>query len=351
MVRAQDVVSKRGQDKRKEMFKKRIKLCELVQNMWRLFPIGVLEIGEKSTMDDNTKNYGSHMITLGFDKMDPLEYKHKIGSKTMGLRYENEHSVVHWNSTMCNLSQKNLEFLLNVYDSILIQFPTEKKSLQEYLRVNLIVGAKTIEHTDNMRGATPSFIMIEPGKSFVLRIRLFPSFKTSVVKYQGKRYIPHQLHHDSLVMIGEDDNGDPRYFKFRSKETIEELEPYGDFSDYIVVGIKAKKLQVIPREYAVFENTRDLELIDMSTILEASETKRVYEVKKKFRYIQHGVGRNKLRWHKFFGWMHAHMWMDWSDSMAKRIHVFFRAIREETICARLKTRKETQEPINYTVIS
>ena len=34
----------------------------------------------------------------------------------------------------------------------------------------------------------------------------------------------------------------------------------------------------------------------------------------------------------------------------RRIHVFYRPVREETGAARLKKKSDTEEPINYTVI-
>jgi len=88
-----------------------------------------------------------------------------------------------------------------------------------------------------MRGPTPNLMLVEKGSGFSLRVRRFPKFKASLVKLHGKLYIPHALDTSNMTMIGLNKDGNPYYYTFAAKE-IENLEPYGDLLEHVVVGIK-----------------------------------------------------------------------------------------------------------------
>jgi hypothetical protein len=174
-------------------------------------------------------------------------------------------------------------------------------------------------------------ILIEPGCTFQLRVRLFPNFHSSVVSYNGELYIPHQFCPASLIMIGKNSNGHPHYFKFPPK-TINDLEPVGDLKTFIVVGIKERKIQVIPSYYTEHLTTSTLSLVDFPDLLNEARNNPVRaKPRPMFKYL---VGSHQ--WHMFYGWKNAHKWLNGSDWCCRRIHVFYRAIREETSAARAR---------------
>ena len=245
---------------------------------------------------------------------------------------------------MCPYPTENMKFLQAIHHSIILSFPWEKERVTSYLRVNLVVGAKTGEHTDTLKGATPNFIAIEPGYSFELRIRTFPTFRDSMVEYNEELYIPHVIGPAEFVMIGLKD-GSPHYFKFPIG-VIDKVKPVGNLTNILIIGIKEKKLQTTGTEYSVHMTTASLPLKTWSEVLcnaKANPAKKPYKI---FTYLknQHDV----CRWHKFYGWRNAHRWQVGSDHMCRRIHVFYRPIREETASARLRTAQNTKMPLNYT---
>ena len=225
------------------------------------------------------------------------------------------------------------------------KYPTYRH-IMEYMRVNLVVGAKTGEHTDTMRGPTPNFMLIEPydgeKTDFILRVRLFPKFRTSVVSYHGKLFIPHMYCPSELIMIGFNE-GKAHYYQFKP-EALEDLKPHGEFGDWIVVGIVKGKLQVCPWKYATHLTTKSLPLMKMEDIVDAAVPK--VKITKRFKYVS-----TTSKYIKFNGWQLIHRWVEGSNHLGRRIHIFFRPIREETAAARLRTKTSTtKEPINYTIV-
>ena len=204
------------------------KICNLIVDIWRLFPKGGLDRCRLDCLSVTTADYGSHQSVLGYGKI-PFDGDTKYGIKSMGLWYENGHLEEYHGHQMCSFSRKHQEFLLKIQQSLYFSF--SKKSLREamerFLRVQLVVGARTGEHTDTMRGAPPNFILIEAETTFHLRVRLFPNFHSSLVCYDGKHFVPHSFCPESLVMIGENEDGVPYFYKF-PPATVNELEPVGD---------------------------------------------------------------------------------------------------------------------------
>ena len=316
-------------------------LREQVKRIWELFPADGIKRLCSSSMEDSNHNYGLHQSNLGFDTVPRSNSEGRInGTRTMGLRYENEHTVHLHKRDMCPYSEKHLQFLLTIQQSLKTQYPTLNSEILEYMRVNLVVGAKTKEHTDCQRGATRNFMLLEPGKHFNLRVRPFPKFRSSVVKYDSKFWIPHKLDSRNLTMIGLSGNG-PHFYLFPTT-VIDLLEPYGDLVDYVSVGIKDGKIQVIPWNYQVFESPRDMPLLPWESIMAHVSQNPVSAKKPRIRYLA-----KTDRWETFYGWQVAHKWLEGTDSDNRRIHVFFRPVREETPSARIRTNSEGV-PMNYT---
>lgn len=317
-------------------------LQQLYAEIWRLFPSNGISRCKMDCLEDPYINYGSHQLLLGYQDVEEENTRNlKCGTKTFGLRYENEHHVAMKAKVCCDFSQKHMEFLLVVHRSIMLQYPKYKKVTSQFMRVDLVVGAKTVWHTDTMRGPTPNFMFIEPGHGFQLQVSSFPNFRCSVVTLNGDKYIPHMVRHGHLELIGYKE-GKPHFFRC-SLDTMRLLKPHGNLDKHIVVGIKHGKLQVIPWKYEIHVKPGDtLPVISMEDILKEADNNRTTSTGR-HRYLN---GTDK--WKVFFGWRNAHRWFPGTEHMCKRIHVFYRPIREETTAARTKTSKETNTPINYT---
>ncbi|CAB9498382.1 expressed unknown protein [Seminavis robusta] len=292
-------------------------------NIWNHFPKGGLDLVKIECLRDNTDNYGLHQSDLQFDQVCKEEAGDlKLGTRSLGYRYENEHTVRLRNRELCPFSEKNMPFLQAVRSSLLLKYPKDKLPISEFLRVNLVVGAMTGPHTDTMRGATPNYFMSEPESDFQLELRRFPNFRCSVVLYKGCFYIPHTFCPEELVMIGFKD-GAPFYYVFPN-EIIDNLQPYGELTSFIVVGIKQKKLQVIPWKYEVFQSTKSMELKSMEdAIAEASKNTTIIGRNKYMYFNKSGV------WYRFFGWRNIHRWSKASNHLCKRVHIFFRPATQQ----------------------
>ena len=326
------------------------KLCYLYNQIWNLFPPNGLDKVKADCLCDTNVNYGGHQFSLAFDLCEDGSFEdYVVGTRSLGLRYENEHSVKYWGNDMCLFSRKHINFLNAIHSSIQMKFTELKRLTNDYMRVNLVAGALTSAHTDTMRGATPNFFMVEKAANdekipFCLLVRMFPNFKTSIVRLDGELFIPHKQKRSHLILIGLK-NGNPHYFVYPTKY-IEKLEPYGDLKGIIVVGIKGKKLQVMSDEYKVYTTTATMDTITYRTAFELA-TK--HPAKKPFQMNKY-YDKPEV-WHKFVGWKHSHMLVTNCDHRLRRIHVFYRPVREETSAARLRTTKKTGEPINYTFMA
>jgi len=141
-----------------------------------------------------------------------------------------------------------------------------------------------------------------------------------------------------LVMVGLK-NGFPFYYTFPIK-VIDDLMAFGDL-DFIVVGIKNKSLQIIPREYEI---VHDSKVLPHATIIDAFQAAAENRTTKPKKLFKHFNCNNKL--HLFYGWKNAHKWVTGSDHLVRRIHVFYRPMREETPSARIRTSKNGV-PLNH----
>jgi hypothetical protein len=257
--------------------------------------------------------YGLHQLNLGFGEVSStdgttLKAKNlKVGSKSLGLSYDNAHTARMFSREMCIASQKNIDFLRLVHRSIQVKYNRIRQQTMNFMRVNVVVGAKTKWHTDTMRGATPSFILIKQGHSFQLQVRNFPHFRSSVVIYKGKKYIPHELGDKEIVLIGQQ-NGKAQFF-LGPVSIFDKLQPFGTLEDWIIVGIKKGKLQVISSEFEAIGSPKDLDLINFENAVEEAELHPQTIPRRNMRFL---TGKNG--WEKFHGWKHAHSWFEYGDS-------------------------------------
>ena len=135
-------------------------------------------------------------------------------------------------------------------------------------------------------------------------------------------------------------NGSPYYYKFPG-DAVNQLWPFGDLKDYIIVGIKERQLQIVSSKYEVHYDLKTSPLKRWSDVMnEASKNPAT-----KPTHIKRTIKRDDC-FGIFYGWKHSHRWAPGTPHKHRRIHVFYRPVREETASARIKKHKNGT-PINY----
>ena len=90
---------------------KQIKVNNLINEIWGLFPKG-LQKCRNECMKDRLVNYGLHELNLNWHLVGAEDITDiEIGQRSLGLWYENEHTEVLNNKRMCDFSVKNIDFL------------------------------------------------------------------------------------------------------------------------------------------------------------------------------------------------------------------------------------------------
>ena len=314
----------------------------LIKKIWNLYPDNKVKRCKLNCLRDNKENYGGHQLDLGFDEVvSNEEAGMRLGTGTMGIRYENEHWVPAKHRLMCEDSEENVDFILAIRELVHTQYPNMKPSsnmltpITDFMRVQLVVGARTGWHVDTMRGPTPNLILIEPGSNFTLHVRKFPDFRTSVVKYDGNLFIPTNLSPKSLdaelTMIGLKD-GKPWFYVF-PEAVLDKMEAHGKLP-FTVIGIKEHKLQVIPLEPILVPDTKILVGVPIKDAFDYANEHPAVKPKHVNQYIN-----DNTRFGLFYGWKHAHRWLACTDHLCRRLHIFFRLVREETPTARKVTNR------------
>ena len=305
---------------------KTIQLCRrlMLVQVWRMHPKGGFSYNDSK---DPNVNCGSCDTTLRYAGTDNLTVK--PGRLSLGLVHDNGHTSHVRDRPMCFNSEKNFLFL-SLVKQYLCRFFPQHRHMMQCMRIGCVQGAMTVEHNDTMRGATPTFVFIQPSSNFQLRVRQFPLFKVSVVLHNGVPCVPHQ-HREGLglTLIGYW-GGRASYILLPERE-VENLLPHGNLNNLIVVGVKEGKIQVIPANYQVFHTTRDMECVTFQRILEEASKCRVHS---KPRYMCRYT-KDDRHCTKEYLWMKAHKWQSGSNYDCSRFYAFFRAIREETTSARL----------------
>ena len=141
----------------------------LFQNsIWEQFLPIKLEL-DTNAVGNTYQDYGQHQHTLSFDSWseggaeDLDKYpRGSIGTKTLGLWYDNGHLEAHHLRQMCKASEKHLSFLIEIRNNLVLAFPEDAQCISMFMRTGLIRGAKTHEHTDRCRGPSPNFLLVQP---------------------------------------------------------------------------------------------------------------------------------------------------------------------------------------------
>jgi hypothetical protein len=148
---------------------------------------------------------------------------------------------------------------------------------------------------------------------------LFPNFRTSVVQVGGINYIPlsYNLQKGFLAITFEANQPFKRVIL--ASNSYQVCKPVGDF-DFVVVGVKAGKIQVAPLGYKYVRSPKEYDNLTQGQAL-----KRMTEKKTKPRKLFKTFDKVNI-WNHFVAWQHIH-WLS-SGSDVRRISVFFRPLRE-----------------------
>lgn len=334
--------------------------------IWEQFLPIKLQI-DTNAVGNTYQDYGQHQHTLSFESWSKEGNEGKerldrhppgtIGSKTIGLWYENGHLELHHKRQMCQASEKHLAFLLEIRNSLVLAFPKDVKCIFKYMRTGLIRGAKTWEHTDTCRGPSPNFLLVEPPREhsdlepFLLKIRQWPNFHCCFVEYENHLYIPLSADRKGIQLIGVGPDGAPQYYLCDCPEKFyKTVKPFGKFDGFLVLGIKQKRLQVCSSELMLVTTLSELETKSLEEVFENAARNPDRVPTKLFRYIGKVDKDGETKWERFFGWRNAHSIVAGTDFLSGRIHVFFRWIREHPSASNFTTSSKTGEAINYTRI-
>jgi len=169
-------------------------------------------------------------------------------------------------------------------------------------------------------------------------------YKGHLKDHYGKLFIPHEQKRHWLIMIGSNEMEFPWCYQFPT-EAIEDLAPMGEIDQLIVLGIKEKKLQMLPWKYSLQQSTKNLPLMKWTEVVDLAR-----KHPSKMHTRNHRYYDKPGKWYMFYGWMSSHRWVQGTDHRGKRIHLFYRPVCEETPSARTRNRNNTDEPLNYTVV-
>ena len=185
--------------------------------------------------EDSNNNCGPHGKTLNFHPTQ--SNKVQCGTLTAGRHCENGHSESGHGRQCCKRLESNWKLISKTCEHLTLHSENPVEHL-EFLRVSCVNGAQSVEHTDTFRGATPNCVFVRDESNFVLRVRNFPPFQTSVAMHKGKHCVPHTCKAgNGLCMMGWLEK--PTFCLFQDK-VIEDLEPVGEMPCHTVVGVKGE---------------------------------------------------------------------------------------------------------------
>jgi len=289
---------------------------------------------ETHVLESCSVDYGSHLasfrygpegggnLVFGYSEnihRDVMEKKEGTAASVCGLVgvEDSKGTVSHWENIVRSLASLDLPV------SVL------------RLRAECMVGNLTTLHVDSFRGCTPNGMMTHD-KGGRLCLRRIPEFKTSVVWYKGKHFVPFSVRSadNILRLIGEHpDKKDEVAWYHLNATVVNDLVPVGALN-VIVVGMRGGRIATVPfchddippegcRSCKNFKETSLKALVDLSR-------------NQCFRYSQAYLSKeeNKIytlgeiphKWFWFWGWRYMHWW-DGSPAV-RRTHIFMRFIGE-----------------------
>ncbi len=347
----------------------------LIQYFW-----GEVEIKE---VGDPNHDYGEHFWTLNFPPTATRKLKRKEqansrpsygidrlhawkngqeflqngqptlhdGSASFGLVRDKDNTPDYL-GTPHNISKDQKQFLLDLRLHLSSCRKMSTTKLQ-CMRMNIMKGAGTIQHTDTMRcSMLPNFFIFFPPKKldvwecrkFSLTCIKWPNFKTSFVLFRDRvcipfeflgspdpdakfEYSPSSKTGGYLQMISFCNKSKKAKWLIVPPSCLDELQPYRKMKKCAVLGLKGGRIRICTDKYMVHRRFPDdgSDLIDFEELLASSLVNDIIP-KRKIAYMDEA---NRL--YRFNGWEHIH-YVE-GDTSAIRIHIFMRNYRPTAVCA------------------
>ena len=159
------------------------------------------QLDHNSSKNGEKKVMFSFLIVPQFYQMDMLFWPCK------DKEYIDPHKAYEQPANNSKSPKQRLEFLLNLKQALCNQHGTKfikgikgvntQNDVFFTMRINIVKGAFTVSHTDVLRNSLlPNYCIFycsdpqEQQSNFALKIKKFPRFKTSIVKWKGRMLIP-----------------------------------------------------------------------------------------------------------------------------------------------------------------
>ncbi len=156
----------------------------------------------KHSVGVTDEDYGAHGLTVNF-----VPGLKNSGELILG-QYNNEHNAIKGGCGLTKHTWRNPDnqrFARIVVKSMIYTLLPHPIS---FIRINPMAGGKTVWHTDSMRGTTCNMVLFHDAGGMI-EVSTFQEFKTSVVSFQEKQFIPFSGNQgtDKLLLIGLDETG------------------------------------------------------------------------------------------------------------------------------------------------
>eukprot|EP00562_Extubocellulus_spinifer_P022583 CAMPEP_0178630070 /NCGR_PEP_ID=MMETSP0698-20121128/10298_1 /TAXON_ID=265572 /ORGANISM="Extubocellulus spinifer, Strain CCMP396" /LENGTH=555 /DNA_ID=CAMNT_0020269441 /DNA_START=20 /DNA_END=1683 /DNA_ORIENTATION=- len=287
---------------------------------------------------DASDDFGGHVCDLNFQEGD------KVGHLTFGY-YENEHgernskkgktgNERYHRYGLVSCERRNGKTLEHFTNSVHGMADLELPWLWERPRVDAMVAADTLPHTDTFRGCSINgYVAHDDGA--VIKLLSFPEFKTSVVTYKGRHMIPfmYDTAGDTIAMIGFGEGGVKAEVKQFNASVVNELEPVGRLR-HIAVGVKRGMVLTMPflqtkGEPKAFDTVDSFVCKDLLWLVKTARRKcNCYDRAwlNKQMVTVYSIGQVRHAFYAFLGWRYIH-WFE-GDVHARRTHIFDRICKE-----------------------
>jgi hypothetical protein len=253
-----------------------------------------------------------------------------------------------------NHSEEMLDFIEDFRKVLIEQRRELNKKNTGFIRINILKGARTINHTDTLRSTMMNnyFMFFPPKKcsdwtrstlDFSLKVCLWPTFKTSFVAFRDEIVIPFSYMEcpegdrkfsfskeskrgGYLQMIRRNASGSVKWL-IAPPHCLHELKPMKKMRKGLAVaGIVDGKLRVVTDKYTVINSWSEVDTMSFDDLFEMDGNTVDYVPRKLYSHFDIPYKIYPLK-----GWEHIHgveysseVWK--SDNNAIRLHAFFRNI-------------------------
>lgn len=337
----------------------------------------------RATGNHNT-DYGNHYATMNFtlprQNTTKLKPQARLQAYLNGDLYTEDNSQVLWNGSATyglvkdkenavlkslhhteDMTEKEYEVLRSIQEWLISKKKSCRKKNTKCMRINIIKGARTIQHLDDFRNTMlPNYFIffppckeggiVDPDFNFALKVIKWPNFKVSFVLYRGQvcipfnykacennesfRYTNKQQTGGCLKLITYCETTNRAKWLICPPTHIHLLQPYKKMAEgKAVLGIVDGNLRYTTSVYHVFTSFKHIPTIGFKELLEES----IVADSKPRRMVEYFHRAYHL--YTFYGWRNIHCVDESTTELgleAIRIHIFFKNIRTVNVAAQAR---------------